>query len=408
MQEGEHLLRLRTEDSLNQMLTNANELKYPFYGLRADNVRVVEGLKTLVRLSGHEPVLKNDIYPYRGSIDFEFNRLDINEFFKGMLDDFRPALPISTQDLTDEITRRTGHRFEITDVIHEEIGRTDSVAYRLKAKAESLRWAGEITLRLSDLEFLVDILDGLTGLATDSDTSRLEDFNQMAPFVNVTRFLSGQGRVHLDAALVDQELQYMSAESRQLILNMFAFQHGGSAAVIQETPAPFNLYNARIMAKDLVAPTLYPNRMNPYVDRILHLQLDLAYCTNTIERNVYLRYTRLDNITYLLNPMARVMNTGGLSPFNGTSVRSFLRTLSVGQFITAAPDMELEPGEMWSAGATPSPRTLYRSVVQYNGPRRGQDSTSIHEDMTHVLVVTVNESFNTVWRGNLHIYYRED
>lgn len=410
MSADDLLLRLRSQDSLNLMLVQANDLRYPVYGLTASTPTSLGGTRTRVILSGRAPVAKDDPYPYQGQTPLEYNRIDIQEYCNGLLDDFRPELPISTYDLLDQISQLTGIEFEIQDIVNETITRSMSVQYTIRAKQESLRWVGQITVQLSDLEDLSTLLGDVGTLTFDSTESPFVDLNHATPFTNVTPFFVRDGERLIDGLVINQMVQHMQAPQRALVEQLFGFQHArGHAVVTDPEPAPYNLYNARLLSVDDPDETVYPNRLNPALNRLMVLELDPAWCTNVTQTRVYLRYTLLENVELAINPMARVFNTGGLSPLDGTAYRTFLATLSAGTIITATPQMALEPNSLdWHADQVRSPTNLYRAVVQYNGPRRTQDNTSIYSQLSHVLVVSINEQWNTHWRGNLHIYYQGD
>lgn len=404
MSKQEHLLRLEPEDSLNLMVTNANDLRYPLYGLRAAQPVAEDGTVTRVQLTARDRVAKNDPYPYSGSISFQYRRLSLADTFAGTLDGYRPQLPTSTQVVLDELTRRSGIAFTKDDIVLEEIGRNNSAPYVLKAKAESLRWVGELPIVLADLYDLEEVFADMDELDIPAYPTSHADYSDTNPFVNLTPTAEqipawwserpAQEYPEL-VALMNERFPDMSVQMSQSQRRWH----------VSSTPSAFNLYNAVIEETGIVLDSL----VNPELNTALRIRLDLEYCTNISTAMVLVYYRRPDTIEHALEGTPRLLRSGTLMTTDGSEYASYLDLLEPLTVIRHVPAGGLYiDGEVpWIADPDrPSARNLYGAVVQYRGPKRWQDSNHIDPTMTHVAVVTLDERYNSLWRGNFTIYYR--
>lgn len=405
--ETKYLKTLKPKDALSVMLTEANNLRYPLYDLVPSLPRKVAGTRTQVDLKARDQVAKDDFYPYTGEVkDFTFNRVDLKQEYGGKMEGFRLTLPSSTKELTDELTRRFGTEFEIDDVVFETIHSRNSVPYTLKAKVESLRFVGQVDFVLSDVRDLSEI--ARDSLGNPAYTKFMAELPLASPYANATGWMD-----RLNSLWPGSDAQ-TQAEFLNLFkgtiapLNVHAKLASPSPWVISPTPAPFNLYNAQLVTQD-AGVVNYPALANSKLNHVAEFALSKEYCTNISEARALLWYADEESKDTQIRMTPRLRQSGTLNTTDATAYAEWLGTLKVSDVITASPhaSMTMEPGVNWTVGTTKSPTNLYGAVVQYNGLRRGQDSTSIYNDLTHVLVVSMDERYNSLWRGNLSFFYSE-
>lgn len=409
--DTEHLLRLTPADSINVMVTNANQLVYPVYDLKPSAPQLTgnDERETRVTLTARDRVAADDGYPYTGSFDFTYRRLHLEDYLKGELLGFRPNLPCSTQTLLDEITARIGMEFYPEDIIQEEIGRTNSQPYVLKAKAESLRWVGSVEFFLADIVDLSTLFGPIQDLGIPAYTRQVAEPKTSLPYAMLPGPLS---------PLLELMTPNTPAQADERMTQLFrysvpAFDLGLNPDApqwhVSSTPGPFNLYNAVLVDRGVTNPP-QPVGINPALTKAALIRLDLTYCTNVSDASVYIWYAPLASIDRQLSTQPRLIQSGTLVTMDGTAYQDWLRTFTVTQVITSSPypAMELDGiGSLpWTVSSSLGPTNLRGAVVQYNGPRRGQDNLHINPNLTHLLIVTINEQYNSLWRGNLSIYYR--
>jgi hypothetical protein len=97
---------------------------------------------TRVTLTAKRPAGENHEIHATGSIQFEYNRLNVAHHFEGIITGEEVTLPTSSQVLLDLITQIRGQKFVLDDIVLEDIGRHNSAAYKLRAKAESFVGSG--------------------------------------------------------------------------------------------------------------------------------------------------------------------------------------------------------------------------------------------------------------------------
>jgi hypothetical protein len=409
--DTEHLLRLKPVDSINVMVTNANQLVYPVYDLKAGLPAPVgaDDRETLVHLTARDRAGADDGYPYTGEFDFTYRRLHLEDYLKGELLGFRPTLPCSTQTLLDEITSRTGLEFYLDDVVHEEIGRDNSHPYVLKAKTESLRWVGQVEFYLADVQDLSTLFGSIQDLAIPPYQRRVAEPPTSLPYVILPQPYSPL----LDAIVPNVVAQTDSKMEQLFRYTVPAFDLGLDPAQLRwtasATPGAFNLYNA-VLVNAAVTTLTHPVGINPALTRAAHIRLDLTYCTNVTDPNVYVWYAPLTAINRQLSTQPRLTQSGTLVTLDATAYQAWIQTLTTTMVIESSPygSMLLDgPNSApWVVSGTLGPTNLRGAVVQYNGPRRAQDNLHINPNLTHVLTLTMNELYNSLWRGNLSIYYR--
>lgn len=405
--DTEYLLTLKPEDSLNVMATNANKLKYPLHGLKAGMPQAKGGQRTQVKLTARDRVAKDDFYPYEGEVDFNFNRLDLGAYFGGQLEGFRLALPSSTKELTDELTRRFGVEFTVDDVVYEAIGRSNSNPYTLKAKVESLRWTGQVQFVVADVRDLSTLFGAINTLDIPAYTKLTAELPLAAPYGNVQPIADEVAGIWPGTVAQNQPAIVSVFNKAMAPLSVHVRTGAANQWRVSATPGPFNLYGAKLVSVD-AGIAQNPALANPNLNRVYEFELDLNYCTNVSDSRALLWYSdRIAELTQI-RTTSRLTQAGVLNVTDGSAYADWLSTLTVTQSIgnSPYPQMDLEPNGRWYVSSTPYDNNLYGAIVQYNGPRRPQDNNSAVDGMTHVLVVTMNERYSTQWRGNIAIYYR--
>ncbi len=186
----EILLRYDPGDAIIMMLNLENGTNFTIedFNISAPVAGTVKN--TRVTLTAKRPAGENHEIHATGSIQFEYNRLNVAHHFEGIITGEEVTLPTSSQVLLDLITQIRGQKFVLDDIVLEDIGRHNSAAYKLRAKAESLRWIGEMTLRLGgtvDINTLYDLPADLGILANAQQYSLL---NIASPFINATDWQS--------------------------------------------------------------------------------------------------------------------------------------------------------------------------------------------------------------------------
>lgn len=405
--ETPYLKTLKPKDALSTMLNNANNLPYPLYDLEPSLPRPAGGVRTKVDLTARDQVAKDDFYPFTGQVkDFTYSRIDLKQEFGGMLEGFRLTLPSSTQELLNELTRRTGQEFEVDDVVYETIHSRNSVPYTLKAKRESLRFVGQVDFVLSDVRDLSKLPQ--TSLNIPAYGKFMAELPLAAPYGNATPWLN-----LLTAIWPGSEAQTQSSflplfRNAVAPLNVHCSLQQ-SPWQISPTPSAFNLYGAKLVSVDAGVGNYAP-LANPNLDRVAVFELSPQYCTNISDPKALLWYASAQGQNPQIRTTSRLRQSGTLNTTDGSAYAEWLKSLTVSSVIRSSPhaSMTMEPGVEWSVVAGKLPTNLYGAVVQYNGPRRAQDTSSIYNDLTHVLVVSMDERYNSLWRGNLSFFYNPD
>lgn len=113
---------------------------------------------------------------YFGQTTFQFNRLDLEQFFSPVELDVSLTFPATTFDILTLLEDRFGLVFDEQDFIIEEIEETSEGIYTLKAHPDSLRWIGTIDIPFVITEHLDNVLDVvyLDGLGYLEPTTPLE------------------------------------------------------------------------------------------------------------------------------------------------------------------------------------------------------------------------------------------
>ncbi len=412
MFDTELLLRHTPEDAIVMMVNEENGTHFPSGVFRISQPEVVDGRLTRVRLTVRKSYHKQDLVPYEGSFDFLYHRLDLADHFRDVLTGFRLPLPTSTQVVLDELTRRLGQNFFRDDIVLEEIGRTNAAPYRLKAKAESLRWVGELEVWLaepSDLQtFLQNAIlsNGPTRLGSLSTTPQLRSMSVTSPFINATAF------PHLIAGLVEGN----TAQDQAYMLTLFQravpapsqpLDPTTSPWRIQNTAGPFNLYNAHMPSEPGPRPGAHP--LNPDLTHAVRVVLS-THCTNFDDKEVWIPYRPpvYDETVFTRQP--RLTRFAVKSLTDGSAYARYLNDFKPGQVIThlggvGGPFLINGPDPYVADPTTPGPRNLYGATVVYNGQVRVQDPKPADPSLNRLLLLALTDK-NTAYRGNFAIHYK--
>jgi hypothetical protein len=98
-----------------------------------------------VTVSVRDPVSRSETINYKGAANLTYTRMDLTSLLGGLVDDFVPTLPTTTQTLADLIAARFGIINDENDFLIENIGDNAAPPYVLKANPLSWRWTGQLT-----------------------------------------------------------------------------------------------------------------------------------------------------------------------------------------------------------------------------------------------------------------------
>jgi hypothetical protein len=97
-----------------------------------------------VTVSMRAPLSPDETLLYSGGGSFPYPRGDLTTFFGGLVDDFIPELPTTSQTLADLIAARFGIINDQNDFMISEIPSDAQPPYILKANPNSWRWTGQL------------------------------------------------------------------------------------------------------------------------------------------------------------------------------------------------------------------------------------------------------------------------
>lgn len=366
------------------------------------------GIRTEVEISVRRRLSGSEQLPFGGSLAFRYNRLDVENTLSGKLTGYRPAMPTSTQVLLDELTRRTGIKFDLEDFVLEDIIRSNAAPYVLKAKPESLRWIGQMEITLIDLVDLSTYLPG--GLPGSQQTLKFQSpaistkTNQ--PYLNVTPLRADRKALQLNSPITSPS-HPLKLFLDKAVGPLGQFLHDSTSPwVVSSSATPYNLMNAALVSTGEVLAGQNPLAPNAtYVMRVRLSSLDTRYGT----KDLLLPYAPVDFTTSAFTPKPRLKSSAVVNASNGTPWNKWLNSLVAPSIITSLPDgmdLRISGPDAWLAEAgVPSPTNLYNAVVQYNGQRRAYDQDPYFEQCNRVIVLTVSD-LNTAYQGNLTFHYR--
>lgn len=167
------LLKLPPLSALLILINESLKLRLNPNQIKATKVVKAGETKTVVTLEAFKPVSTFSPQLYTGRQDFTYDRLRLQDVFGTQ---FRVALPLraTVEDVLRLLTANTGIAFDDNDF---EKAIVNVTPYRLKPKAGSLRWVGELQLVLShptdEIELATVVadnsLDGLSAHASSGE-----------------------------------------------------------------------------------------------------------------------------------------------------------------------------------------------------------------------------------------------
>lgn len=400
------LLKLTPANALVAMVNWENGTSFQPDTFLVSAPSVIDNNGTNVTISIRPPASLTDHVPAPGSFGFNFQRLNLNDTFKDVLSGFRPNLPTSTKVLLDELSARSGIEFYAGEFEEDYIDRENASPYRLRAAPDSLRWVGYTDIVIAEYTDLAVYLQD----ATPAPFNVVDETIQLAVPAIAYGYLNGTPSMAAIKAL---------GSDPTALVNIFNSVVGGSALypsgvntpwVYQPTPAPYNLYGAVVVSKN--APATADSTAvlkNPNLNKALVVDLNLAYCTNFKFSRIEIPY--LDDWTTLTNftNRPRFKQSGPSSISDGSAVADYISRYTTGQIINAVPNggLNLSGDVLWvSDPARPSRTNLYNAVVQYCGARRTSDSIPANTTLDQVLVLTMDETYNTAYTGNITFHYK--
>lgn len=201
MEITETLLKQDPKEAIVMMLNLENGTNFCIDDIDVGPPSAGTVKNTKVTLTVRRPAGENDeVNAGFGSLDFEYNRLDVAHHFNGILGGVDIQTPTSTQVLLNIITDRIGQEFTLDDIVLEDIGRHNSAAYSLRAKSESHRWYGSILIRIGDVVDINEVLDSLMPdtLGDIEGRAMYSLPNVSMPFLNLTSHVSEMNAVNLN------------------------------------------------------------------------------------------------------------------------------------------------------------------------------------------------------------------
>lgn len=407
----EILLKLKPEDAIVRMLNDANNTTFPLGTFNISSPIALTGRDTKVTLSVRKSRSDLDVIPYTGSIDFIYQRLRIEDSFADLLRTYRPDLPTSTQVVLNEITKRLKSNFFIDDIILEEVTKNNASNYLIKAKEESLRWIGQIAVSLVDLinldTLLTDALpkDLPSQLGVLNEQIQLSSFSTGQPFIDATQYIDQIKLLALnEKAQDDPRLAWFV--NTVVPLPSFRLDNSLPGWVVSNQPQPFNLYNAKVL--DRARDVLLQDRINPNLNKLVVVELDLNFCTNLTDPILLIPYGQLDLTGSEYSNQTKLTRSFILTDMDASAYSAQISLLNFGDILDAnvsLPPMSLNDSGIWEIDPTKKTKTnLFGSVVVYNGLRRAWDPLPANPLLDKVLILLLGE-YNSAYKGNMAIPY---
>jgi hypothetical protein len=139
------LLAMSPQEAVVAMFNDAYQQAMPIRWGRA-SLPVDNGDGTItVTLSVRPARSPDETLTFTGTKALTYPRGDLTAFFGGLVDDFIPTLPTTTQTLADLIAARFGIVNDANDFIIAAIDSGAAPPYTLNANPKSLRWSGSLT-----------------------------------------------------------------------------------------------------------------------------------------------------------------------------------------------------------------------------------------------------------------------
>lgn len=413
MATTEELLKYSPRSAIVRMINDKNNTL--FDGSDAGPLVIsppldIGGIRTEVEVSVRRRLSGIDGLPFAGQLAFRFNRLDVEMTLSGKLTGFRPPMPTSTQVLLDELTRRTGIKFELEDFILEDIIRSNAAPYLLKAKPESLRWVGDLEVTLIDLIDLSTYVPG--GVVPNQNTlkfvSPVITTKDYQPYLNASAWKFERDQLAVNS-LIDSASHPLALFIQRTVPKVGEFLLGNVTPWNYSTVnGPYNLRNAYLVSKDETIAGLNP--LVPGANKVLRVRLSSIHETKYgPPKDLLIPYGEPDFSQSQFNDRPRLKQSAVVNASNGSAWNKYLNGLAAPSVVTSIPadvDLRFSGPDRWIAvNGAPSPTNLYNAVVQYNGPRRAYDVRPYNELCNRVIVLTMSE-LNTAYQGNITFHYR--
>lgn len=454
------LLSLEPTQAIVRMVNDANGTNFRLDRFTASTPVVVGGTTTKVTLTSTAilPVIDDEVTV--GSIDFTYERLDLAVFLKGVLDNYHPSLPCSTQTLLDEITHRIDQQFYGDDILLQELTRVNGVQYALTAKPQSLRFVGSITLPLIAVTDISTLYDANLIASVTATAPYVPNLDDAAAYITGTDILNtdatvsgspqfGVGSTVLPSSLILQIIRQQVADPMTGLLH--APWYADSSA-----PGPYNLYNSPVIYRGSIpAPgttLMYQDPTNtsgpkltyafsylyntaiPSLDSVVVVAINPAYCTNFVG-TLSIPYSSQDfdytPAQYAADRAAqpsppasdlslpgdgfvakpRLLHNSVVSLSDGSAWNVYLNERwVVGDFFQlfqTTPPVTMDGTDAWVATYDSLTYTnLYNATVAYNGQVRQEDLPSASVGLDRVMVVDFTNSDNSLWTGQYPFYYQ--
>ena len=414
----ETLLRLDPRDAIVAMINEENGTKFQRDELEISSPIALSDRLTRVVVTARKAAMDPDIDRVipNGSINYEYHRIDIGNYYNGMLSGFYPPLPTSTQILVNELHRLTQHVFVVEDFVLENIQNENAANYILKAKTESLRFVGSMVVDVLDLEPLDDItVDNDTLLATIRPT--LRSYSSALPYIDGAYL-----PVNLSLLDFTQEVQYSPLLRNFLTttlhhttrLHSLDYDEVSEAAqwVAEENEGtPFNYWDATAVLID-------GGNWHPLIgdyNKIIKFTFRDTDKVFLDDPEVYIPLLEYQENKAVFSNDGRFQLNNALHGSDGTYINNYLNSLPVNYVISTTDvsidftQMDAISGRSWIISQSPYDFNLLDAVIVYNDKRLPHHGTSLspnNDELTRAIVFAISPTYNTLFEGNLVILYR--
>lgn len=401
----DYLLSLSPIEALVRMVNDQNGTNFLLDSFTAGVPTQIGDTTTQVTLT---PKPKANPFDFQAiqtpPITLTYDRLDLNVFLRNVLNNYNPTLPLSTQNVLNEITSLIGQEFYIDDILLTEVTRDNGNAYALTAKPESLRFVGSIVLDLITLTPISTLIASTALTGVDDETAVLFSLTASTPYLNATDFRSTAGEF-TPGDLAQNKADLVTLFNAVVPDPSTNDDFNEAPWHVNTTPGPFNLYGSSVVG---YGSGLNVNPAIPTLETALIVNLDGTHCTNFTSGHVVIPYTaqnfELDGYT----AFPRLTANSIVSLSNGTAWNVYLNSFVTGSTITsfqASPPVTMDGSSAWvAANGLPSPTNLYGATVVYNGQLRPTDLAAATQGLDRILVVDMGIE-NSVWQGNYAFYY---
>lgn len=139
------LLKLSPHDAIIAMLNDVNGSAVDPRLVSTTQVQQLSGKRTTVTVTNLGLAPSDGMIVYEGTLDFEYNRLVLNDEFADTVFKFNFPLPTTSTAVVKALFEALRWTYDQDDFVEEAV---TSSPYTLKAKPESRRWVGFIQIPL--------------------------------------------------------------------------------------------------------------------------------------------------------------------------------------------------------------------------------------------------------------------